>query len=448
VIVLKRPARQAQSGRELVQFIVGLVADEVGPPPPAPGPHRPINQDGHELAAYDPELMGALDGIGVVEAGLLVQGPQAAATLGAWGADVVKVELPGFGDQSRWLPIAATDPRSAYFVACNRGKRSVTLDLRSEAGREAFLRLVERADVVITNFKPGTMETWGLGYQDVSERNGRIVYAAGSTFGPDGPDAAREGADLSGQAAGGLISSTGVDGGEPTPIAATIADHIASQNLVAGVLAALLARERTGRGQRVDTSLVGGQIWAQASEYTAHLLSGRILGRANRGHPMIPALYGIFPTADGWIAIVGVAGAAKARFFEVIGRPELSERFPQLYYWEAEKAELFPIVGEALATRTTAEWSEALSSAGLRYAPVRNQAEVAADPAVWDNGYLTKVSDGSGDVAVVAPPVRFSHTPARPAAVAPELGQHTEEVLLELGYQWTEIAELRAAGAI
>jgi crotonobetainyl-CoA:carnitine CoA-transferase CaiB-like acyl-CoA transferase len=391
--------------------------------------------------------VGALDGTRVLEAGLLVQGPQAAATLCAWGADVIKVELPGFGDQSRWLPLAPDDPRSAYFLACNRGKRSVTLDLRCQPGQEAFLRLAEQVDVIITNFKPGTMESWGLGYEEVADRNPRIVYATGSTFGPSAFDA-REGADLSGQAAGGLISTTGVDGGEPTPVAATIADHIASQNLVAGILAALLTRERTGSGQRIDTSLVGGQIWAQASEYTAHLLSGRPLGRANRGHPMIPGLYGIFPTADGWIAIVGVIGPARGRFFEIVGRPELSERFPAVYYWEAEKAALFPILDEVLATRTTAEWCELLASAGLRHAAVRNHAEVVADPAVWANGYLTTVSDSSGDAVVVAPPVRFSATPVRPGAAAPELGQHTEEVLLELGYGWDSIATLRAAGAI
>jgi crotonobetainyl-CoA:carnitine CoA-transferase CaiB-like acyl-CoA transferase len=361
---------------------------------------------------------------------------------------VIKVELPGFGDQARWLPLDAGDSRSAYFIGCNRGKRSITIDLRGGAGREVFLRLAEQADVVITNFKPGTMESWGLGYEDLAARNPRLVYAAGSTFGPAGADAHREGADLSGQAAGGLISTTGVDGGDPTSIAATIADHIASQNLVAGILAALLARARTGCGQRIDTSLVGGQIWAQASEYTAHLLSGRPVGRANRSHPLIPGLYGIFPTADSWIAIVGVAGPAKAKFFEIIGRPELGERFPQVYYWDGDKAELFPIIDEALASRSTAEWCEQLSAAGLRHAPVRNHAQVVADPTIWENGYLTNVSDGADDVAVVAPPVRFSATPARPGAVAPELGQHTEEVLLEAGYTWEDIAELRATGAI
>src|SRR3954453_16170793 len=211
--------------------------------------------------------MGALDGLKVVEAGLLVQGPQAAATLGEWGADVIKVELPGRGDQSRWLPVQPGDPRSAYFIGCNRGKRSMTLDLRMPDGRDVFLRLAEWADVVITNFAPGPMDAWGLGYADVAARNPRLVYAAGSTFGTLGSDAAREGADLSGQAAGGLISTTGRDGQEMTPVGATIADHTSAQNLVGGIVAALYAREKTGRGQSVTTSLVGGQIWAQASEY-------------------------------------------------------------------------------------------------------------------------------------------------------------------------------------
>jgi crotonobetainyl-CoA:carnitine CoA-transferase CaiB-like acyl-CoA transferase len=392
--------------------------------------------------------VGALDDIRVVEAGLLVQGPQAAALLADWGAKVVKVELPNFGDQARWLPVKPGDTRSAYFTACNRGKRSLTTDIRTPQGREVFLRLAAQADVIVTNFTPGTMEGWGLGYEEVVARNPRIIYAAGSTFGPDGPSAEREGADLSGQAAGGLISTTGMNGGEPTPVGATLADHIASQNLVAGILAALLARGRTGRGQRVDTSLVGGQIWAQASEYTAYLLSGNVPGRANRGNPLIPGLYGIFPTANGWIAIVGVVGHARIRFYETIGRPDLSERFGQVLYWDSEKAELFPILDEVFATRTTDEWCAVLSAAGLRHAPVRDYADVVADPSVWINGYLAKIEGPDGEVNAVVPPVRFSETPAQPGALAPELGQHTEEVLLELGYSWDDIGRLRDDGAV
>jgi crotonobetainyl-CoA:carnitine CoA-transferase CaiB-like acyl-CoA transferase len=377
-----------------------------------------------------------------------VQGPQAAAMLGDWGADVIKVELPGFGDQARWLPVQPGDGRSAYFIACNRGKRSVTVDLRTPAGREVFLRLAETADVVVTNFKPGTMEAWRLGYDEVAMRNPRLVYATGSTFGQTGPDAGREGADLSAQAAGGLISTTGTDGGEPTPLGAAIADHIASQNLTAGIVAALFARERTGKGQRVDTSLLGGQIWAQASEYTAYLLSGNVAGRANRGNAMIPGLYAIFPTEDGWIALVGVVGAARTTFYETIGHPELSEQFPQLLYWGPDKAELFPILDKVFKTKSTAEWCTLLDAAGLRFAPVRDHAEVVADPAVWENGYLAKVQTPSGEETIVATPVRFSDTPSQPRGAPPELGQHTEEVLLDLGYSWEEITALKEAEAI
>ena len=393
-------------------------------------------------------MAGALEGIKVVEAGLLVQGPQAAATLGEWGADVVKVELPNFGDQSRWLPIEPGDYRSGYFTGCNRGKRSITVDLRRDEGREVFLRLAEWADVVITNFKPGTMDAWGLGYEAVAARNPRVVYAPGSTFGLVGPDAGREGADLSAQAFGGLISTTGRAGGEPTPVGVTIADHIASQNLVAGIVAALFARERTGRGQRIDTSLLGGQIWAQASEYTACLLLGRSVGPSGRGHPLVPGVYGMFSTSDGWLAVVGVAGAARTTFYEVIGHPELVERFPQPLYWEAEKAELFPLLDEIFSTRTTDEWCEVLRAAGLRYAPVRDHEAVVADPSAWANGYFATVDGPEGPTRVVAAPVRFSDTPAQPSAVAPELGQHTEEVLLELDFSWDEIGALKDAGIV
>jgi crotonobetainyl-CoA:carnitine CoA-transferase CaiB-like acyl-CoA transferase len=177
-------------------------------------------------------------------------------------------------------------------------------------------------------------------------------------------------------------------------------------------------------------------------------LTGRVAGRANRGNAMIPGLYGIFPTADGWIAVVGVVGSARTTFYRVIGRPELSDQFPQPLYWDREKAELFAILDQVFPTRSTAAWCEVLGAAGLRYAPVRDHAQVAADPTVWENGYLAKVDTPSGEATVVATPVRFSDTPARADPTAPELGQHTEEVLLELGYSWADLDQFRAAGAI
>ena len=389
--------------------------------------------------------MGALDGITVLEAGLLVQGPQAAATLGDWGADVIKIELPIIGDQSRWLPAAPGDPRAPYFIACNRGKRSVTIDLRAPDGRETFLRLAERADVFLSNFKSGTLDSWGLSYEEVSARNPRIVYAAGSSFGTEGPDAGREGADLSAQAAGGLIRTTGADGEAFTPVAVTICDHIACLNLVGGITAALYARERTGRGQRIDVSLLGGQVWAQASEITATLLTGSAPGRSNRGHPLIPAIYGIFPTSDGWLALVGIGGADRARFYELIDRPDLHDRFPELAYFGDTKRAVFDELAATFSTRTTDEWCALLGEHRLRHAPVRDHAALVEDPGVWANGYLTRTATGD---AVVASPVRFSDTPARAGETAPDLGQHTDEVLLEAGLTADEITALRTAGAI
>jgi crotonobetainyl-CoA:carnitine CoA-transferase CaiB-like acyl-CoA transferase len=197
----------------------------------------------------------------------------------------------------------------------------------------------------------------------------------------------------------------------------------------------------------VDGSLLGGQIWAQAGEYTAYLMTGETPGRANRGHPLIAGIYGIFPTSDGWIAVVGVTPRHKPTFYAAIGRPELlhDERFAAPLLTHGDKAALFAELARTFRGRTTAEWCTVLEAAGQRFAPVRDYAQVAADPQVWLNGYMA--SDDSG-ASIVGVPVRFSDTPASVGTDPPELGQHTEEVLLEHGFSWDDIAALRDAGAI
>ena len=392
--------------------------------------------------------MGPLTGIRVLEAAFLIQGPQAAALLRDMGADVIKIELPGIGDPCRYIPLSADDLRSATFVACNRGKRSLALDLRQEKGAGAFRRLVEGADIVISNFTPGTLDGWGLGYEDLAAINPRIIWAAGSTFGPVGPDSGRGGADLAGQAAGGLISTTGRDGDPPTPVGAFIADHVGSLNLVAGVLAALHERERSGRGQRVEVSLLGGQIWAQATEYTHYLLSGKPPGRANLGHPILHGIYGLFETSDGWFGIVGVPPESRDAFFLAMDCPELSlderlqgHRPPPPEVLDEAKAKL----RAAFRKRTNAEWSAILGEAGVRYAEVRDYDGAAADPGIWENGYLAEAAGDDGVTRkVVGNPIRMSRTPLNPAAVAPEIGEHSEEVLRESGFTEEEIGELLA----
>jgi formyl-CoA transferase/CoA:oxalate CoA-transferase len=393
--------------------------------------------------------LGALDGVRVLDLGLIVQGPQAAQLLADLGADVIKIEVPGSGDLGRWTIVSPEDRRSPYYEACNRGKRGITLDLRVEVAREVFLRLVETADVLISNFVPGTLDGWGLGFEALARRNPRLIFATGSTFGPIGPDADQRGADLAGQASGGLIRRTGPR--DLRPIGVTIADHLASQNMANGILAALHARQRTGRGQRVDVSLLGAVIFAQSAEYTYTFLTGREPGDVDRGHPLIHGLYGILPTADGHVGIIGVVLEQREAFFGAIGRPELARdaRFTGVYLPPDVRGELFDLLSDTFPSRTTAAWIERLRAIGIRCAPVRDYLEVMRDEGVFANGYLQRFEDAErGEVTAMGCPIRLSDTPARPGRLAPEIGQHTEEVLLELGLGWQEIAALRRAGAI
>ncbi len=367
------------------------------------------------------------------------------------GAEVIKIELPEVGDVGRHVDVLpGRDGHSSVFIACNRGKRSVTLDLRKAGGKRAFEKLVETADVIMSNFAPGTLEGWGLGYDALAALNPRIIWAAGSYLGPLGPDAAREGADMVGQAMGGIISTTGDDGGPMTPVGALIADHCGAQNLTTGILAALLARAGTGRGQRVDVSLLGGQIWAQASEYTHCLLTGELAGRSNGGHPLVHALYGIFPTADGYLAIAGCPPHLWPGMMEAIEKPEwlTHPEFASYFVTPEIKAKMRVEFGAIFRTRTTAEWCDRLTTHGQRFAPVRTHAEVAADPQPYANGYLAEVDHPAwGTIKVVGNPIALSDTPTRVGVEVAELGQHTEEVLLEAGFSWDDIDTLRATGA-
>ncbi|MGF1595966.1 MAG: CaiB/BaiF CoA transferase family protein [Acidimicrobiales bacterium] len=395
--------------------------------------------------------MGVLDGYTVLDLAVLVQGPQAAATLHDLGAAVIKVELPGIGDLGRVIPLAADDPRSAYYEACNRGKRSVTLDLRTPAGKRVLERLVEDADVLIHNFVPGTMEAWGLSYEELSARNPRLVYATGSSFGPVGSKAAREGADMTGQSEGGLMFATRIAGSPPIINGAVIADHVGCQNIVAGVLAALLHRERTGRGQRVDVSLVGGMVYAQASELTYTLMTGRNPDRPHPGHPVIPGLFHTVEAADGWIHLLGANGHVWPDLARLIGHPELvdDERFTSPVLTPDARAALVPLLDEVLPTRTVADWEAGLGAIGVRYGVVRDYTTIAADESVYENGYLRRVEHPErGACSVIGTPIRMSASPLEPGVVAPELGQHTEEVLLEHGFTWDDIEGLRADGAL
>lgn len=395
-------------------------------------------------------MSAPLEGVRVLDLSTLVQGPQAAMMLGTLGAEVIKIELPDIGDMGRHVDHIERYGHTSVFVANNRGKRSVALDLRVPTGREAFLKLVEGADVVISNFAPGTMEGWQLGYDDMAAVNPRIVWATGSFLGPKGSDATREGADMVGQAYGGIISTSGYDNGPVSPVATLVADHCGSQNMQTGILAALLARETSGRGQRVDVSLLGGQIWLQATEYTHFFMTGEESGRSNGGHPLVPALYGVFPTADGHIAIAGCPEHLWPGMCRAVERPDLAEHptFSQYFVSHETAAEMREVFLDIFRHRTTAEWSERLEAEGQRFGKVRSHSEVAVDPQAFDNGYLFAAEfAGVGDTTFIGSPITFSDTPAVRHTDVAVLGQHTEEVLVEAGYSWDDLERLREGGA-
>jgi len=394
--------------------------------------------------------MGALTGYKVLDLSILVQGPQAASMLGDLGADVIKIELPEVGDLGRWLTVSETDARSPYLEGNNRGKRSAALDLRTAGGRRAFMKLAETVDVIIHNFVPGTVEEWGIGYEDVKAVNPTIIYAGGSTFGPEGPNALREGADMVGQAEGGIVSVTGHDDGHPTIVGSVISDHLGAQNMITGVLAALVHRERTGEGQRVDVSLVGSAIYAQASEMTWAMLTGKHPGRPNDRHTIIRALVHRCPTADGYIYLLGVPEHLWNNFADCIDRSDLRDdpRFATLLQTPENLEALREIMNEGFPTRTTAEWEDRLRAHGQRWGSVKTYDQIITDETNIVNGYVRQVEHPEyGPITVVGNPIHLSATPTEPGVVAPHVGQHTEEVLLEAGFTWEDIDELRTDGA-
>ena len=394
--------------------------------------------------------MGALSGYRVLDLSILVQGPQAAAMLHDLGAEVTKIELPEVGDLGRWLTVAIDDDRSPYVEANNRGKRSVTLDLRTAGGKRALMRLVEAVDILIHNFVPGTVEEWGIDYDALKKINPSLIYAAGSTFGPQGPNSQREGADMVGQAEGGIVSVTGHDDGHPTIVGAVIGDHFGAQNLITGILAALVHRERTGVGQRVDVSLVGSAIFAQSSEMTYTMLSGKSPGRPNNNHPILRGLVHRCPTSDGYIYLLGIPEHLWNDFALCLDREDLVDdpRFATLVPALEDVETLRAIIDDVFPSRTTEEWEQRLRSAGQRYGRVKTYEEVVSDDTNLANGYIVQVEHPSyGSISVVGNPVRMSETPTRVGVVAPELGEHTEEVLLEAGFSWEEIDQMRTDGA-
>ena len=407
----------------------------------------------------------ALEGIKVIDWTIWQFGPVAATMLGDLGADVIKVEALD-GDPGRSVFSASGIDRSlpagrnAYFEANQRNKRSVALDLKQPEGVEVVHKLAGDADVFIQNFRKGVAERLGLGYESLRELNQRLIYASGSGYGPLGPDADSPALDSAAQARSGLMFATGPDGADPYPVQGVVGDQIGGITLACGILAALVARSIHGIGQRVDVSHLSSSIWLQGLAVSMGLLTRHkpdseinLTYNPPRTDAYNP-LANYYQCSDGkWIMFANFqADRYWPSFARAIGLAHLVDdpKFCDTISRGENRHELIPILDGVFAQKTYYEWAEILDRSGdFIFSPVQNLTELPDDPQVIANDYITSVEHPDlGPVKLADHPIRYSETPNSIRSVAPELGQHTEEVLLELGYDWPDITRLQDRGVI
>ncbi len=390
-------------------------------------------------------MSGALHGIRVLDFGRIQQGPFAAVLLSDMGADVIKVEEPG--GESR----EGADARgfSGMYEANNRGKRSITVNLRTTEGQEVIRKLIPTVDVVLENFRPGRMEAWGLGYEDLRLLKPDIIFASASGWGRKGPWGQRGGYDHVAQAFSGVMSEQG--GGSaltPQALIGGFADSIGAMMLAYGIVSALVAKERTGKGQHVDVSLIGAMLALQQRPLTIFFGTGVQPGF----EPRRSATYTHYQCADGrFVAIAANTQAMWERLARATGDETIStdDRFREPFARASHKAELVAELERLFLLHDQQWWCDVLSEADVPHAPVLDYPGVAAHPQFWANGYLQKMDHPQfGEMTVVGPPVQMSETPPAIQGPPPEIGQHTEEILQSVGYTWPEILALRDAKAI
>lgn len=393
--------------------------------------------------------MQALQGIKIVDLSRALSGPFCSMALADMGADVVKVESGPCGDMSRgWGPFDRGV--STYYLSCNANKRGVCLDLRNPQGMAALQRLIDGADVVIENFKPGTMAAMGLGYEVLSARNPRLVMGSINAFGADGPLSGWPGFDQIAQGYSGMMSLTGFADGDPTRTGTAIGDMSSGMWLAMAILAALLERERTGRGQHVGSSLLASLVGLLSVHGQRYLSLGEIPQRTGNAHSVI-APYGVFETADGPLNLAPITADMWLRLCQLLDLPALPDdpRFASNELRVAHRDELKALLEARLKTRSKREWSELFIVAGLPAGPINTLAEVFADPQVQHCRLVASSQHPTlGALRQVVTPVSsYGETAAVSRRAPPGLGQHTVEVLREAGFEPAAIETLLASKA-
>jgi crotonobetainyl-CoA:carnitine CoA-transferase CaiB-like acyl-CoA transferase len=394
---------------------------------------------------------GPLHGIKVVDLTRVMTGPYCAMMLGDLGADVIKIEMPGKGDDTRlWGPPFVGD-ESSYFLTVNRNKRSIALDLKSDTGKEILWKLIDEADVLVENFSPGTIDRLGFGYDAVHTRRPSLVFASISGFGQTGPARSRTAYDLIVQGMSGMMSVTGPDGGMPTKLGIPIADIAAGMFSAYAILGALFHRERDLEhpGQYVDTSMLGGQVALLTYQAGIWFTTGQIPEMLGNRHPIITP-YDTFPTADGYVNIAVGNDAIWRRFCDAMGL-ELYKTDPQFATNASRCAfrqEVYDLVNTAFAPLTTDEIVTRLDAAAVPCGPILTVDEILSHPQVADQELVRTVPHQTLDsVQVTGFPYKFSETPLDIRHGPPVLGQHTVEILAELGFTEDEIEAILTSGA-
>ena len=391
-----------------------------------------------------------LTGYRVLELAHLIAGPACGMYLADMGADVIKGENPDGGDAARTAYARHLHGESAVFVTVNRNKRSVALDLAHADGRRAFERLVEGVDVVIEAYRGGVAERLGIDYDSLAARNPRLVYCSLSAFGPTGPWREKPGLDMLVQAMGGLMAVTGEPDGAPILTGAPVVDTIGALLAGQGIVTALLHRERTGQGQRVDVCLLDGLMLAHAARLSIFLATGEEPGRHGSAHPYLSP-FQAFAARDGWIYVAAWIDRLWAPFCDAIARPDLvkDERFASNELRVRHRAALNEILEPIFRQATVGEWMTRLEAREVLCAPVNGYAGLAVDPQVAATGMLVRdTHPRAGDFTSLGTAVRFARTPGSIRTPAPALGEHTDAVLREAGLAAGEIARLRATKVV
>ena len=399
-------------------------------------------------------MSGPLEGISVVEMGFWVAGPSAAAILADWGAEVIKIEPPN-GDPSRGFLASATGipvPVNPLFELDNRGKRSIVLNLGTAEAPSIARALIDRADVFVTNVRPRVLEGAGLTYEELRQSNPGLVYCQVTGYGPDGPDRDRASYDVGAfWARGGVAAALTAAGREYPAQRYGMGDHMAGSTAAGAVCAALLARSRTGQGQRVAVSLMRVGAYMVGSDLNAALRLGLVIDPYDRKHAVNPIINS-FQTSDGsWFYLLLLQPDRHwPDLCRAIGRDDLvsDPRFVDIGVRRENAEALVEELDRVFATKTLAEWGEILDRGDVWWAPVNTVSDMLEDSVVHDAGVFIDVPGPEGAIKGVASPTDFYGTPWKPRGYAPELGQHTEEVLLELGYDWDQIIALKEAGVI